>query len=123
MHTKNACVVYIVTVWCTLILKAAARTKRHAARWAQLPQHTVSGVLCDRRMKVKIKGKVYKTIVRPAMVYGAQTRAVKKAHEKKMEVAEMKMLQWMCVVTRLDKIRNKKIRETTKVGEMSKKVQ
>ena len=52
----------------------------------------MSGVLRDRRMKVKIKGKVYKTIVRPAMVYGAETSALKKAHEKKMEVAEMKML-------------------------------
>ena len=84
----------------------------------------VSGVLCDRRMKVKIKGKVYKTIVRPAMVYGAETWAVKKAHEKKMEVANMKILQrWMCGVTRLDKIRNEKIRGSTKVGEISKKVQ
>ena len=48
---------------------------------------------------------------------------MKKAHEKKMEVAEMKMLRWMCGVTRLDKIRNEKIRGTTKVGEISKKVQ
>ena len=82
----------------------------------------VYGVLCDRRMKVKIKGKVHKMIVRPAMVYRAETLAVKKAHEK-MEVAEMKMLRWMCGVTRLDKIRNEKIRGTTKVGEISKKVQ
>ena len=59
-----------------------------------------SGVLCDRRMKVKINGKVCKTIVRPAMVNGAKTWAVKKTHEKKMEVAEMKMLRWMCGVTR-----------------------
>ena len=50
-------------------------------------------------MKVKIKGKVYKMTVRPAMVYGAETWAVKKAHEKKMEVAEMKMLRWMGGVT------------------------
>ena len=50
-------------------------------------------------------------------MYGAETRAVKKAHEKKMEVAEMKMLRWMCVVTRLDKIRNEKIRGSTKVGD------
>ena len=48
---------------------------------------------------------------------------MKKAHEKKMEVAEMKMLRWTCGVTRLDKIRNEKIRGTTKVGEISKKVQ
>ena len=74
-------------------------------------------------MKVKIRGNVYKTIVRPAMVYGAETWAVKKAHEKKMEVAEMKMLRWTCGVTRLDKIRNEKIRGSTKVGEISKKVQ
>ena len=83
----------------------------------------MSGVLRDRRMKVKIKGKVYKTIVRPVMVYGAETWALKKAHEKKMEVAEMKMLRWMCGVTRLDKIRNEKIRGSPKVGEISKKVQ
>ena len=48
---------------------------------------------------------------------------MKKAHEKKMEVAEMKMLRWMCGVTRLDKIRNEKIRGSTKVGEISRKVQ
>ena len=29
------------------------------------------GVLCDRRMSVKLNGKVYKTVVRPAMLYGA----------------------------------------------------
>ena len=56
--------------------------------------------------------------VRPAMVYGEETWAVKKAHDKKMEVAEMKMLRWMCGVTRLDKIRNENIRGSTKVGEI-----
>ena len=35
----------------------------------------------------------------------------------------MKMLRWTCGVTRLDKIRNEKIRGSTKVGENSKKVQ
>ena len=57
------------------------------------------------------------------MVYGADTWKVKKAHEKKMEVAYMKMLRWMYGVTRLDNIRNEKFRGTTKVGEISKKVQ
>ena len=33
------------------------------------------------------------------------------------------MLRWMCGVTRLDKIRNEKIRGTTEVREISKKVQ
>ena len=35
----------------------------------------------------------------------------------------MRMLRWMCVVTKLDKIRNERIRGTTKVGEITKKVQ
>ena len=52
------------------------------------------------------------------MVYGAKTWVVKKAREKKMEVAEMEMLRRMRGVTRLDKIRNERIRGSTKVGEI-----
>ena len=69
------------------------------------------------------KGKVYRTVVRPALMYGAETWALKKAQEKKLEVAEMRMLRWMCGVTNLDKIRNERIRGTTKAGEITKKVQ
>ena len=57
------------------------------------------------------------------MMYGAEIWALKKAQETKLEVAEMRMLQWMCGVTKLDKIRNERIRGTTKVGEITKKVQ
>ena len=31
----------------------------------------VSRILCDRRISLRIKGKVYKTVIRPAMMYGA----------------------------------------------------
>ena len=58
----------------------------------------VSGMLCERRMNVKIKGKLSITLVRPAL-YGAETWALKKAQEKKLEVAEMRMLRWICGVT------------------------
>ena len=84
----------------------------------------VSGILCDRRISLRVKGKVYKTVVRPAMMmYGAETWEVKKAQEKKLDVAEMRMLRWMSGVTKLDRIRNERIRGTTKVGEISKKIQ
>ena len=73
--------------------------------------------------KFESQGEVYKTVVRPAMMYGAETWAVKKAQEKKLDVAEMRMLRWMSGVTKLDRIRNERIRGTTKVGEISKKVQ
>ena len=68
----------------------------------------VSGVLCDRSMNVTIKGKVYRTVVRPALLYGAETWALKKAQEIKLEVAEMRMLRCMCGVTKLDTIRNER---------------
>ena len=77
-----------------------------------------SGVLCDRRMPVKLKGKVYKTVVRPAMLYGAETWATTRG----LEVNEMRMLRWMCGVTRRDKIRNEHIRGTTRVVQASKKI-
>ena len=48
---------------------------------------------------------------------------MKKTQEKKLNVAEMRMLRWMSGVTKLDRIRNERIRGTTKVGEIAKKVQ
>ena len=56
-----------------------------------------------------LNGKVYSKVVRPALMYGAETLALKKAQEKKLEVAEIRMLRWMCGDTKLDKIRNERI--------------
>ena len=83
----------------------------------------ISEILCDRRISLRSKVKVYKTVVRLAMMYGAETWAMQKAQEKKLAVAEMRMLRWMSGVTKLDRIRNERIRGTTKVGEISKKMQ
>ena len=82
-----------------------------------------SGVLCDKRISARVKGKVYKAVVRPALLYGSETWAMKKAQERKIEVAEMRMLRWMCGVTRSDRIRNEHIRGTVKVVEASAKAQ
>ena len=82
-----------------------------------------SGVLCDRRFNVKLKGKVYKSVVRPAMLYSCETWPMKRAQERRMEVAEMRMLRWMCGVTKRDRIKNNLIRGTVKVAEVSKKLQ
>ena len=38
----------------------------------------VSGVICDKRLTARVKGKVYSSVVRPAMVYGLETVAVTK---------------------------------------------
>ena len=79
--------------------------------------------MCDRRISVRVKGKVYKTVVRPAMMYRAETWAMKKAQENKLDVAEMRMLRWTSGVIKLNIITNERIGGTTKVGEISKKMQ
>ena len=71
---------------------------------------------------VKLKGKVCKTVVRPALLYGAETWATTRGQEARLEVNEMRMLRWMCGVTRRDKIRNEHIRGTTRVVQASKKI-
>ena len=44
---------------------------------------------------------------------------MRKAQEKKLDVAEMRMLRWMSGVTKLDRIRNERSRgTTTKVGKI-----
>ena len=94
--------------------------KRVGAGW--MNWKTCSGVLCDKRMPVKLKGKVYRTVVRPAMLYGAETWATTKRQESRIEVNEMRMLRWMYGVTRKDKIRYENIRGTTKVVQASRKI-
>ena len=73
-------------------------------------------------MPVKLKGKVYKTVVRAALLYGAETWATTRGQKARLEVNEMRMLRWMCGVTRRDKIRNEHIRGTTRVVQASKKI-
>ena len=53
------------------------------------------------------------TSTRP--VYGAEPWLLKKAQETKLDVAEMRMLRWMCGVTKLDKIRNERQRKWEKL--------
>ena len=94
--------------------------KRVGAGWMNWKK--CSGVLCDKRMPVKLKGKVYITVVRLVMLYEAETWATTKRQESRIEVNEMRMLRWMCGVTRKDKIRNEHIRGTTKVVQVSRKI-
>ncbi|XP_039281635.1 uncharacterized protein LOC120350816 [Nilaparvata lugens] len=53
-------------------------------KWREL-----TGVLCDNRMPIHIKGKVHKAAVRPAMIYGAECWPLKKQHAEKLHTTEM----------------------------------
>ena len=53
----------------------------------------------------EVSSRIMMEIWSPAMMYGADTWAVKKAQEKKLDVAEMRMLRWMSGVTKMDRLR------------------
>jgi len=72
-----------------------------------------SGVLCDGKVPVSLKGRVYRMVVRWALIYGAECWPVKKTQVQRLMV-EMRMIRWMCGFTRLDRTKNEVIRE--KVG-------
>ena len=66
----------------------------------------VTGVLCDKRVPPHVKGRIHKTIVQPAMLYGMETVPVTSSHVKKLEVTEMKMCRWACGHTLRDHVRD-----------------
>ena len=62
------------------------------------------------KIPLKLKGKFYRTGIRPFLLYGSECWAIKYQHEQKMSLAEMRMLRWMCGYIRKDKIRNEIVR-------------
>ena len=50
---------------------------------------SISGIICDRKMPVELKDKVFKTIIRPAMTHGSYCWDVKKKDERKLNWAEI----------------------------------
>ncbi|KAK3548339.1 hypothetical protein QTP70_010303 [Hemibagrus guttatus] len=81
-----------------------------------------NGECGKEKISARIKGKVYRTVVRPAMLYGLETVSLRKRQESELEVAELKMLRFSLGVTRLDGIRNEYIRGTAHVGRLGDKV-
>lgn len=71
--------------------------KRVQAGWRE--QRWVSGVICDR--SIAVKGKVFKTVVRPAVIYGLEAMALTKT-----QAVELEVLRLSLVVARMDMIRN-----------------
>lgn len=71
--------------------------------------------MCDKRMPVGLKGKVYRTVVRVALMYGSECWALKKTQIQRLVVAEMRMIRCICGYTILDKIRNEVIRNLVRV--------
>ena len=94
----------------------------HRIQTGWLRWRAATGVLCDRNVPAKLKGKFYRTVVRPALLYGAECWAISKKHEQSLGVAEMRMLRWMCGKTRKDRVRNEDIRSQVGVAPIEGKM-
>ena len=82
----------------------------------------MSGVLCYRKLSARVKGKMYKSVVRPAMLYRMETMAVTEKQMEKIDVAELKVVRWALGVTRKGKIRNEYVRGTAKITKLGDKL-
>ncbi|KAL0879367.1 hypothetical protein ABMA27_003133 [Loxostege sticticalis] len=84
-------------------------TNRITTAW--IKWRSLTGVLCDTKIPVRTKGKVYKTAVRPAIT-----------HRQKLHTTEMRMLRWSVGVTMKDKVRNEHIRGSLKIAPIADKM-
>ena len=55
----------------------------------------VTRVIHDKKVPVKLKHDIYKTVIRPTKTYGAECWTMKKKDEMLMNKTEMIMLRWI----------------------------
>ena len=67
----------------------AERDINNRVRLAWMKWKQLTGVLCDKKVPIKLKDKVYKTVIKPTMTYGAECWAVRKKDENRLHVAEI----------------------------------
>jgi hypothetical protein len=70
----------------------------------------------------KLKGKFYRTTIRPDMLYGAECWPTKRRHIEQLSDVEMRMLRWIYGHTRLDRVRNDDIHDGLGVALIKEKL-
>ena len=73
-------------------------------------------------MPRKLKIKLYMTVIRPVLLYGAECWTVRKMEEKVLEKTEMRMLRRIKGVTLRDRVKSVDIRKELGVSSIQDKV-
>ena len=77
--------------------------------WAKFKE--ISGILCNRRISLKLKGILYRICVRTVMTYGSETWPMKKENEDNLTRAERRMIRMICGVTLSKRQRSEVLQE------------
>ena len=92
---------------------------RVSAAWGEW--RDLSGVISDKKMPRKLKIKLYMTVIRPVLLYGAECWTVGKKEEQILEKTEMRMLRRIKGVTLRDKVKSVDIRKELGVNSIKRK--
>uniref|UniRef100_A0A8L8Q3U7 Reverse transcriptase domain-containing protein n=1 Tax=Heligmosomoides polygyrus TaxID=6339 RepID=A0A8L8Q3U7_HELPZ len=108
-----------VQAWCDRLERFGLKlnVKKTESKWRSL-----TGVLYDREIPEQLKSKIYRAVVRPVAMYGAECWPATKEVETRLSVMETKMLRWTAGVTRMDRIRNDAIRQKFGVAPIADKM-
>lgn len=101
---------------------SAEKDIEHRIKCAWMKWRGCGGVMNDRRISLKLKGKVYKSVIRPTLLYGSEMWPISERQMDKMMVVEMKMLRWACGLNVRDRVRNEAIRAMTKCAKLEGKI-
>ncbi|VDP31243.1 unnamed protein product [Heligmosomoides polygyrus] len=100
-----------------LMTEVNSRVNAAWSKWRSL-----TGVLCDKKIPERFKSKIYRTVIRPVVMYGAQCWPATKEVETRLSVMETNMLRWTAGVTCMDRIRNGAIRQKFGVAPIDDKM-
>ena len=119
LNTKQPISIHILISYCQMHLRKNLRLME-TFLFSNIFS-SASGVLCDKMVPQKLKGKFYRTTIRPAMLYGAKCWPTKR-HVQQISVVKMRMLRWICGHTRRDRVRNDDIRDRLGVAPIEEKL-
>ena len=92
------------------------KTEREVRRRVQAGANAlryVEGVMADRRISNRLKGKVMSTCVTPACLYGTETLALTELQQQRLQVCENNWVRKIARVTRADRRRMVELRDET----------
>ena len=79
-------------------------------------------ILCDQKLLMCLRKRMYDQCVIPTMTYGAETWTTTKHLEQKLMIAQRAMERRRLNITIRDKIRNSEIKKQTKVKDVLLKI-